>query len=174
MLDGGNNRVRQVSASSSIVTTIAGGYLGDGSQATSATLNMPRNLTLDAEGNLYVSDTMDNRIRKVNTAGVISTAAGRGFDGYEGDGGPAVAALLNAPETKINRLSTPSPSRVHRHPSTQWRLSCTATPTAPPVADSSTRTTLPLQATGPVFVHLGKLMTNSISCPQVGRKSRSE
>jgi sugar lactone lactonase YvrE len=81
------------------VTTVAGtgeaGFSGDGGPATQAQLQAIWDVAVDAEGNLYIST--DNRIRKVDTAGVITTIAGTGEPGYSGDGGPAVDALLAGP-----------------------------------------------------------------------------
>jgi hypothetical protein len=71
---------------------------GDGGLATSATLNAPTGLSRDLNGNLYISDGGDNRIRFVNvTSGIITTYAGTGAVGYTGDGGAAVNATLNSP-----------------------------------------------------------------------------
>jgi sugar lactone lactonase YvrE len=98
--DPGNNRVRKV-ARNGIITTVAGngsrGYSGDGGAATKAALNRPEGLGLDAAGNLYIADTQNNRIRKVDTTGIIATVAGTGVAGYSGDGGAATSALLNSP-----------------------------------------------------------------------------
>jgi sugar lactone lactonase YvrE len=95
--DGYNHRVRKVN-STGIITTIAGngtaGYSGDGGQATVAKLNVPNGMAFDASGNLYIADWFDNRIRKVNTVGTITTIAGNGTFGYSGDGGQATAAKL--------------------------------------------------------------------------------
>jgi uncharacterized protein (TIGR03437 family) len=87
---------------SGIITTVAGnifnlGYSGDGGPATSAGMQA-RDLALDSAGNMYISDTLDNRIRKVNTAGIISTIAGTGAMGFGGDGGPATSAILSSPQ----------------------------------------------------------------------------
>ena len=93
--DSGNNRIRKVSATG-IITTVAGngspGYSGDGGPATSAQLNQPAGVAVDASGNLYIADSSNNRIRKVSATGIITTVAGNGFDGYSGDGGPATSA----------------------------------------------------------------------------------
>ena len=84
-----------------IITTIAGtgtpGYLGDGGPVVSAEINQPDGIALDAGGNIYFSDWGNNCIRKINTAGTVTTIAGNGTSGYFGDGGPASAALLNQP-----------------------------------------------------------------------------
>jgi len=100
--DTNNNTVRKV-APNGIITTIAGiagsaGFSGDGELATSARLNQPAGVAVDGSGNVYISDTQNNRVRKVNAAdGKISTIAGNGQPGYSGDGGSATAAALNFP-----------------------------------------------------------------------------
>ena len=98
--DFGNHRIRKVD-SAGVITTVAGngteGYSGDGGAAVGAQLNGPVGVAVDGAGNLYIADTFNNRIRKVDSAGVISTVAGNGADGYSGDGGAAVGAQLNAP-----------------------------------------------------------------------------
>lgn len=86
---------------SGIVTTVAGngqeGYSGDGGLATQAKLYNPRGLAVDSEGNLYIADYSNNRIRKVNTSGIITTVAGTGVPGHSGDGGLAIQAKLYNP-----------------------------------------------------------------------------
>ena len=98
--DTGNDCIRKVDLSG-IITTVAGngtpGYSGDGLPATSASLNSPQGLALDAFGNIYIADTSNSRIRKVDTSGMIITVAGNGTRAYSGDGGPAVSASLNGP-----------------------------------------------------------------------------
>ena len=93
-----HNRVRKVSASG-IITTVAGGGsasagIGDGGQATAATLLYPTGLAVDAAGNLYVADSGHGRIRVVSPAGIINTVAGDGNFGYSGDGGLATIAEI--------------------------------------------------------------------------------
>ena len=98
--DSFNQRIRKVDAAG-VITTVAGsgtaGSRGDGGAAVAAQLNAPFAVALDGSGNLYIADTFNNRIRKVDTAGVITTVAGSGTAGFSGDGGAAVAAQLNAP-----------------------------------------------------------------------------
>uniref|UniRef100_Q01U05 NHL repeat containing protein n=1 Tax=Solibacter usitatus (strain Ellin6076) TaxID=234267 RepID=Q01U05_SOLUE len=95
-----NHRVRKVSGG--VMSTVAGsgtsGFAGDGGAATSAQLNAPFSVALDAAGNLYIAEFSNNRIRKVATNGNISTLAGTGVSGYSGDGGPATSAQLNGPQ----------------------------------------------------------------------------
>jgi len=96
--DRDNNRVRRV-ASDGIITTYAGsgvaGFSGDGGRAVDAELSGPSGLAVDGQGNLYVSDYWNQRIRKVSPDGVITTVAGTGQVGFAGDGGPATAARFN-------------------------------------------------------------------------------
>ncbi len=98
--DAENHRIRKVSTSGTI-TTVAGadsaGFSGDGSAATNARLNGPYGLAVDATGNVFIADYYNNRIRKVNTSGVIRTIAGTGTAGYSGDGSAATGAKLNGP-----------------------------------------------------------------------------
>ena len=96
--DSGNNKIRKVSGGT--ITTFAGtgaaGATGDGGQATSAQLNFPRGVAVDGQGNVYIADSSNNKIRKVS-GGNISTFAGTGTAGAAGDGGPATSAQLNFP-----------------------------------------------------------------------------
>lgn len=98
--DGNNQRVRKVTPAG-IISTVAGngsaGYSGDGGPATSAQLNFPTYLTVDSTDNLYISDSSNSRIRKVDSAGIITTFAGNGNVSFSGDGGPAINASVNSP-----------------------------------------------------------------------------
>lgn len=87
-----------VSAATPKVTTVAGGYLGNGKPATSAALANPNGLATDSKGNTYIADSNNCQIRKVNRLGVISKFAGTGICGYSGDGGPAKSAMISGPE----------------------------------------------------------------------------
>ncbi|HPA45804.1 MAG TPA: S8 family serine peptidase [bacterium] len=102
--DSGNARIRKVNLSG-IITTIVGtgaeDYSGDGGPATQATLNTPFGIHVDSSGNLYIADTFNHAIRKVNQAGIISTVAGNGTSGYSGDGGSAKTAQLNKPSAIV-------------------------------------------------------------------------
>lgn len=95
--DANNHRIRKVSPTG-IISTVAGngveGFAGDGAPATSASLQDPRGVHVDAAGNLYIADFGNNRIRKVSSGGIITTVAG---GGVSGDGGPATSAALAGP-----------------------------------------------------------------------------
>jgi sugar lactone lactonase YvrE len=80
-----------------IAGTGRAGYSGDGGPSTNAQLNYPRAVTIDAQGNFYIADTYNHRIRKVDTAGIITTVAGDGTRGYSGDDGPAIQAQITYP-----------------------------------------------------------------------------
>jgi sugar lactone lactonase YvrE len=95
--DGNNLRIRKVDTNGIITTVAGGGSGGDGGAATNASLNYPYGVALDAAGNLYIADTLDQRIRKVDTNGIITTVAGDGEAIYAGDGGAATNASLNYP-----------------------------------------------------------------------------
>jgi trimeric autotransporter adhesin len=99
--DTGNNRVRKVDLVTGIITTVAGtgigGFSGDDGPATAAKLSTPQAVATDAAGNLYIADVGNNRIRKVDASGVITTFAGTGVAGFAGDGGPATAARFSGP-----------------------------------------------------------------------------
>ncbi len=98
--DSGNNAIRKVSAGG-VTSTIAGGgpngYSGDGGPAAGAHFFYPTGVAVDSRGNVYIADTLNNRIRKISTSGIITTIAGGASAGYSGDGGPATGALLNNP-----------------------------------------------------------------------------
>ncbi len=100
--DSSNNRIRKITISTGIITTVAGtgsgGYTGDGNSATSAKLNNPYVVVLDASANLYIVDYDNNRVRKVTVStGIISTLVGSASTGYNGDGGAATSASINMP-----------------------------------------------------------------------------
>ena len=103
IVDSNNNKIRMVSTSTSIITTIAGtgisGHIGDGGSAISAQLNSPQGIALDTVGNLYIADGNNEKIRLVTSAGIITTYAGTGTYGASGDGGPATSALLGYPQS---------------------------------------------------------------------------
>ena len=94
------DRVRRVDPGGTITTvagTTSGGYSGDGGSATSAKLDSPTGVAVDASGNLYIADSRNHRVRRVDPAGQITTVAGTGSGGYSGDGGSATSAKLDSP-----------------------------------------------------------------------------
>jgi len=116
-----NSRIRMVKAGTGIVTTVAGsgacptgvspftavvicqgGFGGDGGSANDATLNHAAAVASDADGNLYIADTINHRIRRVDVStGLISTIAGNGVNGFSGDGGSAIAAEISFPASIV-------------------------------------------------------------------------
>jgi len=100
IVDCANHCIRKVS-SSGIITTIAGngtpGFSGDGGLASAAQLWWPFGIALDDTGNIYIADYGNNRIRKINKLGIITTIAGNGMASYSGDGGPAIVAAVGDP-----------------------------------------------------------------------------
>jgi len=108
--DTNNANIREITASTGIITTIAGStaivsgavvlafsYAGDGGTAITASLAGPAGVAIDSSGNLYIATYADNRIRVVNTKGIINTFAGNSGYGFAGDGGPVLNAQLSAP-----------------------------------------------------------------------------
>lgn len=98
----GSHRVRLISDATGLAMPVAGrpddpGFSGDGGLATNARLNGPADAFRDAAGNIYIADSNNHRIRKVDPAGIITTIAGTGQPGFDGNGGPAVQAKLRQP-----------------------------------------------------------------------------
>ncbi len=100
LTDTAHYKVRKVDAITGIITTVAGtgtlGYNGDGITATTAQLNYPNGVAVDNNGNVYIADTDNQRIRKVSN-GTITTVAGNGAIGFSGDNGSATSAQLSNP-----------------------------------------------------------------------------
>src|ERR1019366_272711 len=117
--DRGEHRIRKVSGANGTNSTIAGakfgsgsgffgfvtylgGFSGDAGPATSAILNDPDGIAVDAAGNVYISDTLNYRIRRIDAiTGVIQTIAGTGVKGFSGDGGSALSAQITTPSVLI-------------------------------------------------------------------------
>jgi DNA-binding beta-propeller fold protein YncE len=121
--DFGNNRIRRVDARTGIITRVAGtgeyGYNGEAIPAVHSKLNGPRGLALDGAGNLFIADTGNDRIRKVDAqTGLITTVAGGGLiAGPAAEGGPAMAARLVVPvgvaiDRRGNLLFSQSNNRI--------------------------------------------------------------
>ncbi len=98
--DVSNNRIRKIGFNG-IISTIGGngtqGFSGDNGPATSAEIYQPHFIAVDKIGNVYFTDSDNQRVRKISTTGIITTIAGTGSIGYTGDNGPATAAELNFP-----------------------------------------------------------------------------
>ncbi len=104
-MDFANHRIRKVDPSG-IITTVAGkdcagtGYSGDGGPATEACLgDLVMDVALDGVGNIYIVDSRNYIVRKVDPNGIITTVAGNGQYGSSGDGGPAIQARLSSPQS---------------------------------------------------------------------------
>ena len=109
--DQGNNRIRRIDKNGTVSTVAGSGdgvdvlgkkpmccvgsFAGDGGPATAAALWNPTDIAFDPQGNLYIADHNNDRVRKVDPQGVITTVAGSGTEGFSGDGGPATKAQLN-------------------------------------------------------------------------------
>ncbi len=104
-----NERIRKISHSTNTITTIAGngsaGYAGNGGEATSAKLFYPADIAIDSKGDIYIADMINDRIREVNTFGIMKLTAGNGYNsnnwggGFSGDGGSAIIAELDQPQS---------------------------------------------------------------------------
>ena len=97
-----NQRIRRIDAATGVITSVAGtgqpGFSGDGGAAGVAALRMPRGVSLDAAGNVFLADSSNHRVRRVDAAtGLITTIVGDGTQAYAGDSNPAVAASLDTP-----------------------------------------------------------------------------
>jgi len=147
-----NYRIRKVTPAG-IISTVAGtgsitipvlGNLGDGGPATSATF-IPWDVKPDAAGNLYISDWLGHRIRKVDAAtGIITTVAGTGTAGFSGDGGPATSAAINGP----TGLTIDAQGNLYFADSLNHRVrKINAAPLGPPLFVPRTPSCRPLWAT---------------------------
>ena len=151
--DTDNNVIREVNASTHVITTVAGngtfGDRGDNGPATAAKLDDPPGVTVDGSGDLFIADTGNNRVREVNASThVITTVAGNGTYGYgySGDNGPATAAELDDPrgvtvdgsgdlfiaDTATTAFARSTPPRTSSPPSPAMAPTATAATTAQP------------------------------------------
>ncbi len=120
--DTSNNRIRRIAAVSQTITTIAGGatpgFSGDGGPAASALLAGPRDVAVDRANNIYIADTGNSRIRRIDTNGVITTVAGNGSSTYSGDGGAAISAAIGFPISvavdQTGNLYFPTGNRIRK------------------------------------------------------------
>ncbi|MFG3551813.1 hypothetical protein [Streptomyces sp. NPDC047725] len=143
-----NHRVRKV-APNGVITTVAGngvsGYVADGGPAVATSLHYPAGVAVDGEGNLYIGDGNNHRVRKVAPAGIITTVAGNGVSGYVADGGPAVGERLYYP---YGVAVAPSGDLYigdsHNHRVRKVFAAAAVTPPPPPVADLYGELVLPV------------------------------
>jgi sugar lactone lactonase YvrE len=103
LAEGGTCRIRKVTPDGIIhnignANSDGGGYSGDGGPASQAQFNDPAGLAVDRQNNLYIADRSNNRVRKIDTNGIVTTFAGNGQGGYSGDGGAATKAAISLPE----------------------------------------------------------------------------
>jgi sugar lactone lactonase YvrE len=99
----GVHQILRIDPNTDLTTVVAGngnsGYTGDGGAATSATLSLPQGVAVDSAGNVFIADTDNNVVRRVDAkSGIIRTVAGNGASGFSGDGGPATSAALALPQ----------------------------------------------------------------------------
>jgi len=101
LADSMNHRIRKIDSTTRIITTAAGtgvaSYTGDGGPGAAATFNTPQRIALDPSGNLYVADTLNHAIRRIDPAQRVTTVLGTGTPGSSGDGGNGVLGTINTP-----------------------------------------------------------------------------
>jgi uncharacterized protein (TIGR03437 family) len=138
--DTSNNRIRKVS--NGVIATVAGNrapfFGGDNGPATSAQLWYPGDVAVDSAGNLYIADTLNNRIRKVSN-GVITTVAGAGACCFSGDNGPATSAQLSNPQG----VAVDSAGNVYIADSENYRVRKVSNGVIATVAGNGTRNPIP-------------------------------
>ncbi|HMG81486.1 MAG TPA: T9SS type A sorting domain-containing protein [Ferruginibacter sp.] len=164
--DVSNGRIRKISVSTGIITTIGGngipGFTGDGGPATNAELDGGAGLAMDSIGNLYFSDVINNRIRRINTSGIISTIAGNGTIGFSGDGGNPLMAEFN----KADKIAVDNKDRVYISDRFNQRIRLISYNVSVPGINSGDRAMAiyPNPSAGVFTVHIG---TNSKEQTQI-------
>ena len=137
--DSGNHRIRMISAATKYITTVAGngnlGYGGDGGPATSAELNYPLGVAVDASGNMYIADSQNFRIRMVSN-NTIYTIAGSGLPGWGGDGSYATLGVMSFPSQVVVDSSTGNLYVADTGNNVVRLLTRVATPIGPPLISS--------------------------------------
>jgi len=146
-----NHRLRKVTVSTGIITTIAGtgtnGYTGNNIAATSCKLNYPQDVAVDSSGNVYVVDSDNDLLRKISS-GTITTLAGTyGYYGYSGDNGVATSSTLNSPESvcldKFGNIYIADTYNYHIRKIVVSSSSFTTTPTVIPTVITVAPTRMP-------------------------------
>jgi uncharacterized protein (TIGR03437 family) len=134
--DSGNHRIRMISAATKYITTVAGngnlGFSGDGGPATSAELNYPLGVAVDAAGNMYIADSQNFRIRMVSN-NTIYTIAGSGQPGWGGDGSYATIGVMSFPSQVLVDFSTGNLYIADTGNNVVRLLTPVATPVGPPI-----------------------------------------
>ena len=121
--DAFNHRVRRVDSMGMIATVVGigdWGFEGEGGPALEANLRQPEALAVDALDNLYFGDGLNHRVRMVDSTGAITTVAGSGDWGFDGDGGPALSARLSIPKGLVVDGSATSTSRMRMTIASGW------------------------------------------------------
>jgi sugar lactone lactonase YvrE len=175
LADTHNHRIRRIDAITGIITTIAGagtpGFSGDTALATTASLALPHGLTVDAAGNLYLADTQNHRIRRIDAAtGIITTVAGDGTQAFSGDGGPAIAASLDSPRS----TAIPPSALITLADTGNQRIRQLTSAPAPPttiqtIAGPAPTTSETLTLTAPAVIPYGTgQLTATLATPATG------
>ncbi|MEW2513814.1 NHL repeat-containing protein [Streptomyces sp. NPDC046870] len=159
-----NHRVRKVTPHN-VITTVAGngvaGYVADGGPAVATSLHYPAGVAVDREGNLYIGDGHNHRVRKVTPHNIITTAAGNGVAGYLADGGPAVGEKLYYP---YSVAVAPSGDLYigdsHNHRVRKVFGAAAVSPPPPPVADLYGEVVLPVAVTRGLDFEIGARIHN--------------
>jgi len=132
--DSWNHRIRKIDISGRISTVAGSGdsngygtYRGDGELAINARFNFPRGIVFDQNNNIYIADSFNNRVRKIDTAGIVTTIAGNGVQGFSNDGEVAVNAQIDVPrDLAINKgfFYIAEGNRIRKVPLTQDSSNC--------------------------------------------------
>jgi sugar lactone lactonase YvrE len=171
-----NNVIRRISAATGTITTVAGtsaGFAGDGGPATSAKLNVPGGVAVDAAGDIYICDSGNSRVRRVDAGGTITTIAGGSATGFAGDGGPAADSLLHSPrgiasdERGNVYIADTSNQRIRRIDTSSTITTVAGNGTSG--ADTSVATTTKLTPLGLAFDSHGNVYVTDTSNNRVGR-----
>jgi sugar lactone lactonase YvrE len=175
LADTHNHRIRKITSSTGLITTIAGtglpSYSGDAAPASAATLALPHGLTADAAGNLYLADTANHRIRRIDaTTGLITTVVGDGTQAFAGDAGPPTAASLDSPTaTSLSPASSLTLSDTGNQRIRQVETQpAGSTITTIAGLGSTTPTALTLTAPSAIAYGTGQLAANLATSPATG------